>query len=34
MTTAVAAMLAEGVRPVRRGRRRISVLRVLERGRL
>jgi len=34
VTTAVAAMLAEGVRPVRRGRRRISVLRVLERGRL
>jgi len=32
--TEVAAVLAEGVRPVSRGRRRISVLRVLERGRL
>jgi len=32
--TAVAAVLTEGVRPVRSGRRRIRVLRVLERGRL
>jgi len=30
----VAPVLAVGVRPVSRGRRRISVLRVVERGRL